>query len=110
MTVIPKMNDDAREFRFSLPNLSSPTGIQAEAQKNWISHISRYSDSVDNDAYGNAWAIRNGEKKGLTLTVEAHADEIGSIIQNIGDEGHPYQIGSEAVIGKSLAEDAQSSG
>jgi putative aminopeptidase FrvX len=84
------MNDDAKEFLFSLLNVPSPTGFEAEAQKTWISHISRYSDSVDNDAYGNAWAIRNGQKEGLTLMVEAHADEIGFIIQNIGDEGFLY--------------------
>jgi putative aminopeptidase FrvX len=84
------MNDDAKEFLFRLLNLPSPTGFEAEAQKNWINHVSRYSDSVDNDAYGNAWAILNGKKEGLTLMVEAHADEIGFIIQNIGDEGYLY--------------------
>jgi putative aminopeptidase FrvX len=84
------MNDDAKEFLFSLLNTPSPTGFEAQAQKTWISHMSRYSDSVDNDSYGNAWAIRNGQKAGLTLMVEAHADEIGFIIQNIGDEGYLY--------------------
>jgi putative aminopeptidase FrvX len=84
------MNDDAKEFLFRLLNLPSPTGFEAEAQKTWINHIGRYSDSVDNDAYGNAWAILNGQKPGLTLMVEAHADEIGFIIQNIGDEGYLY--------------------
>jgi putative aminopeptidase FrvX len=90
MTAIVKMNDDAKEFLFRLLNLPSPTGFEAEAQKTWINHISRYSDSVDNDAYGNAWAVLNGQKEGLTLMVEAHADEIGFIIQNIGDEGYLY--------------------
>jgi putative aminopeptidase FrvX len=84
------MNDDAKEFLFRLLNLPSPTGFEAEAQKIWINHISRYSDSVDNDAYGNAWAVLKGQKEGLTLMVEAHADEIGFIIQNIGDEGYLY--------------------
>jgi putative aminopeptidase FrvX len=84
------MNDDAKEFLFRLLNLPSPTGFEAEAQKSWINHIGRYSDSVDNDAYGNAWAILSGQKEGLTLMVEAHADEIGFIIQNIGDEGYLY--------------------
>ncbi|HEX4202012.1 MAG TPA: M42 family peptidase, partial [Chthoniobacterales bacterium] len=84
------MNDDAKEFLFRLLNLPSPTGFEAEAQKIWINHISRYSDSVDNDAYGNAWAVLKGQKEDLTLMVEAHADEIGFIIQNIGDEGYLY--------------------
>ena len=84
------MNDDAKEFLFRLLNLPSPTGFEAEAQKTWINHIARYSDSVDNDAYGNAWAILNGQKPGLTLMVEAHADEIGFIIQNISDDGYLY--------------------
>jgi putative aminopeptidase FrvX len=84
------MNDDAKEFLFRLLNLPSPTGFEAEAQKTWINHIGRYSDSVDNDAYGNAWAILNGQKPGPALMVEAHADEIGFIIQNIGDEGYLF--------------------
>jgi putative aminopeptidase FrvX len=84
------MNDDAREFLFRLLNLPSPTGFEAEAQKTWIKYISRYSDSVDNDAYGNAWATFKGQKPGLTLMLEAHADEIGFIVQNISDEGYLY--------------------
>jgi len=84
------MNDDSKEFLFRLLNLPSPTGFEVEAQKTWINHIGRYSDSVDNDAYGNAWAILNGRKPGLTLMIEAHADEIGFIIQNISDEGYLY--------------------
>jgi putative aminopeptidase FrvX len=84
------MNDDSKEFLFRLLNLPSPTGFEVEAQKTWINHIGRYSDSVDNDAYGNAWAILNGQKPGLTLMIEAHADEIGFIIQNISDEGYLY--------------------
>ncbi|MBV9733770.1 MAG: M42 family peptidase, partial [Verrucomicrobia bacterium] len=67
------MNDEAKEFLFRLLNLPSPTGFEAEAQKIWINHISRYSDSVDNDAYGNAWAVLKGQKEDLTLMVEAHA-------------------------------------
>src|SRR6201986_4152672 len=84
------MNAAAKEFLFRLLNLPSPTGFVAEAQKIWIHHLSRSSHSVDNDAYGNTWAVLKGQKEGLTLMVEAHADEIGFIIQNIGDEGYLY--------------------
>src|SRR6201984_2953315 len=84
------MNYEAKKFLCRLLTLPSPTGFEAEAQKIWVNHISRYSDSVDNDAYGNAWAVLKGQKEGLTLMVEAHADEIGFIIQNIGDEGYLY--------------------
>ena len=84
------MNDEAKDFLFRLLNFPSPTGFEIEAQKAWSRYIRQYSDSVDNDAYGNTWATLNGHAEGLTVMLEAHADEIGFIIQNISDEGYLY--------------------
>jgi putative aminopeptidase FrvX len=42
---------------------------------------------VENDAYGTAWATYNGRDPSSRVMLEAHADEIGFMIQNITDEG-----------------------
>jgi putative aminopeptidase FrvX len=84
------MKDDSKEFLFRLLNLPSPTGFETELQKTWASYIGKYSDAVENDAYGNAWATLKGQVDGLSIMVEAHADEIGFIVQNISDDGYLY--------------------
>jgi len=50
------MNSEALQFLFHLLNTPSPTGFEAEGQKVWLNYLSRFSDTVDNDAYGNGWA------------------------------------------------------
>jgi endoglucanase len=84
------MNSEALQFLFHLLNTPSPTGFEAEGQKVWLNYLSRFSDTVDNDAYGNAWATLKGEEESLTVMLEAHADEIGFMVQNITDEGFIY--------------------
>src|ERR1700737_388132 len=84
------MNSEAIQFLFHLLNTPSPTGFEADGQKVWLNYLSRSSDSVDNDAYGNAWATLNGEEESLTVMLEAHADEIGFMVHNITDEGFIY--------------------
>src|SRR5260370_8387309 len=81
------MNSEALQFLFHLLNTPSPTGFEAEGQKVWLNYLSRFSDAVDNDAYGNAWATLKGEEESLTRMLKAHADEIGFMGQNIPDEG-----------------------
>jgi putative aminopeptidase FrvX len=84
------MNSEALQFLFHLLNTPSPTGFETEGQKVWLNYLSRFSDTVDNDAYGNAWATLKGEEESLTVMLEAHADEIGFMVQNITDEGFIY--------------------
>jgi putative aminopeptidase FrvX len=98
------MNSEALQFLFHLLNTPSPTGFEAEGQKVWLNYLSRFSDTVANDAYGNAWATLNGEDGSLTVMLEAHADEIGFMIQNITDEGFIYLNrigGSDRAIARS---------
>src|ERR1700746_2602979 len=75
------MNSEALQFLFHLLNTPSPTGFEAEGQKVWLNYLSRFSDTVDNDAYGNGWATLKGEEESLTVMLEAHADEIGFMVQ-----------------------------
>ena len=50
--------------------------------------IKKYADTVQNDAYGTAWATLKGQSsKAPTVMLEAHADEIGYIIKHICKNG-----------------------
>jgi len=81
------MNDEAKQFLFRLLNTPSPSGFETEGQKVWMKYVSQFADSVENDAYGTAWATFNGRDPGVRVMLEAHADEVGFMIQNITDEG-----------------------
>jgi putative aminopeptidase FrvX len=81
------MNDEAKQFLFRLLNTPSPSGFESEGQKVWMKYAGRFADSVENDAYGTAWATYEGREPSTRVMLEAHADEIGFMIQNITDEG-----------------------
>ena len=77
------MNTKAKEFLFTLLNTPSPTGFESEGQKTWMNYVGPFADSLENDAYGNAWATLAGDGSSARIMLEAHADEIGFMIQNI---------------------------
>lgn len=84
------MRSKAKEFLFRLLNTPSPTGFEAEGQKVWMNYVRPFADSIENDAYGNAWATLTGSGSSARIMLEAHADEIGFMIQNVTDEGFLY--------------------
>ncbi|NNE93551.1 MAG: M42 family metallopeptidase [Verrucomicrobiales bacterium] len=85
------MTKTERDFLLKLLNTPSPTGFEISGQKVWAAYNRKHADSVQNDAYGNTWAVVNGAKKGTpTVMIEAHADEIGYMIKHITDEGFLY--------------------
>ena len=55
-----------------------------------MDYVGRFADSLENDVYGNAWATLNGRNPGMSIMLEAHADEIGFMIRNITDDGFLY--------------------
>src|SRR6201987_356311 len=81
------MDSEAKQFLFRILNTPSPSGFESEGQKVWMNYVGRFADSVENDAYGTAWATLNGRDPSTRVMLEAHADEIGFMIQNITDEG-----------------------
>ncbi|MBV8353661.1 MAG: M42 family metallopeptidase [Verrucomicrobia bacterium] len=89
------MNSEAKQFLFKLLDTPSPTGFESEGQKVWMDYVGRFADSLDNDTYGNAWATLGSNASSARIMLEAHADEIGFMIQNITDDGFLYvtQIG-----------------
>ncbi|HKM57469.1 MAG TPA: M42 family metallopeptidase [Chthoniobacterales bacterium] len=86
------MDRKAIEFLFNLLNTPSPTGFESQEQRIWMTHVRPFADSVENDAYGNAWATLNGGASAARIMLEAHADEIGFMIQNVTESGFLYVI------------------
>jgi len=93
-----------KKFLFELLSTPSPTGFETPGQRVWAKFVRKHADEVDNDAYGTAWGILKGRSaKAPTVMLEAHADEIGYIINYITKEGflHIDRVGgSDAATGR----------
>jgi len=75
------------DFLETLLITPSPTGYESAGQKVWKEYVSQYADTVEGDAYGSAVAKINTNSDVITVMLEAHADEIGMVVQYISDEG-----------------------
>lgn len=83
------MNTTDKQFLETLLKTPSPTGFETAGQACWMEHIAPYSQSLEKDAYGSAWATRKGTSE-LSLLLESHVDEIGYMIKYISDKGFIY--------------------
>jgi endoglucanase len=82
------LDADSKTFLLDILNTPSPTGFEFRGQKKWVDYARAFSDAVQNDAYGNAWATLTGDaKKPRRIMLEAHADEIGYMIKTITKDG-----------------------
>ena len=81
------MTKPSKSFLFDLLSTPSPTGWESRGQQKWVDYTSKFADSVESDAYGNAWATISGDDGAPTVMLEAHADEIGFIVKFVTDEG-----------------------
>jgi len=96
------MYDDDRAFLFDLLSTPSPSGFEAAGQRVWAGYMRAYADTVETDHYGNAWAVL-GSMASPRLMLEAHADEIGFMINHVSDEGFLYVVrigGSDGAIAR----------
>ena len=86
------MNASEKKFLFDLLNTPSPSGFEIEGQRQWAAYVRNVADRVENDHYGNTWATIVARRKdnALNLLLEAHADEVGFMINYISDEGYLY--------------------
>ncbi len=82
------MDSQTESFLYELLNTPSPTGFEVKGQRVWANRCREFADSVDSDAYGNAWATINGAEGAPTVMIEAHADEIGFMVKYISDDGY----------------------
>lgn len=84
------MNESEKKFLFDLLNTPSPTGFEAAGQRKWMDYLRQFADSVESDVYGSAWATRKAAAPGEgapTVFLEAHADEIGFMVNHVTEEG-----------------------
>jgi len=78
---------ETQEFLENLIITPSPTGYEAQGQKVWKNYVSAYADKVESDAYGSALARIDVNSVLPAIMIEAHADEIGMVVQHISDSG-----------------------
>jgi endoglucanase len=88
------MDKSAKTFLHQLLSTPSPTGFEIEGQRVWAGYVKAFSDRVESDAYGSAWAVLEG-KSPRKLMIEAHADEFGFMVKHITSDGfvHVDRIG-----------------
>jgi len=67
----------------------SPSGYEMElgGQKTWINYVKEYANSVEVDSYGNAYAYFGKEDSDFVVLLDAHADEIGFVVNDIDSNG-----------------------
>ena len=80
-------SDADLDFLLTLLATPSPTGFEAPGQRVWAAHVRPLAHRVEQDAYGNAWATRDGAASGPRVMLEAHADEIGFAVKHVTDDG-----------------------
>jgi putative aminopeptidase FrvX len=81
------LDKESQAFLEELLITPSPVGYEYRGQKVWKEYIKQYSDKVENDSYGSAVAKMEINSDVVTVMLEAHADEIGMVVQHISDEG-----------------------
>ncbi|MEZ4701974.1 MAG: M42 family metallopeptidase [Rhodothermales bacterium] len=97
------MTSSDKAFLFQLLDTPSPSGFESAGQRVWAEYVRRHADRVESDHYGTAWATLDGTGKddAPRLMLEAHADEIGFMVNHISDEGFLYIVrigGSDRAI------------
>ena len=50
------MTPASKKFLFDLLCTPSPTGFEFRGQRKWVDYTRQFSDRVESDAYGTAWA------------------------------------------------------
>jgi len=77
-----------KEFLFELLSTPSPSGWETSGQKKWAGRMREFSDAVESDAYGSAWARLDGVGGDrFTVMLESHVDEIGFIVKHVDEKG-----------------------
>ncbi|MDZ7757551.1 M20/M25/M40 family metallo-hydrolase [Rhodohalobacter sp.] len=81
------LDKESQAFLEELLITPSPTGYESKGQKVWREYVKNYSDKVESDAYGSVVAKIETNMDVATIMLEAHADEIGMVVQHISDDG-----------------------
>lgn len=95
-----KMNQD---FLIELLKTPSPSSMEMEIQKKWITYTKPYADEIRTDHAGNAIAILNPDAE-FKVLLAGHCDEIALVVNRIDEAGFLYftkigGINPQAAIG-----------
>jgi len=89
-----------REFLINYLSTNSPSTYELEGQLLWKNYLSKYVDNFHVDNYGSIAAIIHNNDimaEKFKVVIEAHADEIGFIVNNITDDGYINVIGNGGI-------------
>lgn len=78
-----------KEFLFELLNTPSPSSMEMEIQKKWISYVKQFADEIRTDNAGNAIGVLNSEAP-FKVLLAGHADEIALVVNRIDENGFIY--------------------
>lgn len=98
------MDKKSKKFLQAYLENAAPTGFEARGQRMWLDYLKPYMDTHFSDTYGTAVAVLNPKAK-YKVVIEAHADEIGWMVNYISEEGYLYVIrngGSDHQIAPSM--------
>lgn len=96
-----------KKFLKDYLNSTSPTGFEYElgGQKVWMDRVAKFTDSVELDNYGTAYAVTGNLNSDFKVVIEAHCDEISWFVNYIDKKGYIKVIkngGSDAMIAPSM--------
>jgi putative aminopeptidase FrvX len=85
----------SKQFLKEYLNAYSPVAQETEGQNVWINYVKQFTNNVNLDAYGTAYAILKGSQPNLShrlgepykVVLEAHCDEIAWIVSYIEKDG-----------------------
>lgn len=83
------METRSKDFLMELLNTPSPSSMEMEIQKKWITYVKEHADEIRTDHAGNAIAILN-PKAEFKVLLAGHSDEIALVINRIDEDGFLY--------------------
>ena len=96
-----------KKFLKEYLNSVGPVGFEYElgSQKVWMDRVAKFTDSVELDNYGTAYAVTGNLNSDFKVVIEAHCDEISWFVNYIDKKGYIKVIrngGSDAMIAPSM--------
>lgn len=83
------MESSAQQFLHQLLSTPSPSGLEAEIQKKWLTYVAPFADACYTDEAGNAIAALNTGAP-FNVLLAGHCDEIGFLVKAIDENGFVY--------------------
>ncbi|GAA0349169.1 endoglucanase [Bacillus horti] len=83
------MNKEATDFLVELLQTPSPSGMEMEIQKKWMSYVQGFAHEVKTDMAGNVLGILNPNAP-FKVLLAGHSDEIAFVVNRIDEKGFIY--------------------